>query len=463
MRHIFSLLLVCLGCVVAQQEDGIVTYPNMTVVHVEEQLFTSQVMLSGFLIFFMQVGFVALEMGSGRAKNVRNILLKNLVDVMLAAMCWWAVGYAFAYGSSAGGVIGASHFFFEAGAVSSRPWFFSWTFCVAACTIVSGCLAERTQLAVYPAFTVAIASLVHPVLVHWLWARESWLAHISACRPLDFAGGTVVHMIGGLFGIVGAVFVGPRLGRFEEGAVKDMPGHDMGWVTIGTLSLWFGWYGFNTGSTYLYGTPSPAAAQRAAMNTTLGASSSGLVALLLGSWLGGTYDLRLCCNGVLSGLVTVTAMCGFVDPYAAVVCGMIAGACYIGFSHLMLKLGVDDPLDSGAVHFGNGLLGTMMLAFFAKPEHVSLLVGTPCGGVFYTSMGWLQMGMQTLAVVLVTLFAGVVAVIVFGGLKRFSLLRVEVSTELAGLDNMEHGGPAYEWNVTAPNMNGSSGHADGLQ
>jgi Amt family ammonium transporter len=170
-----------------------------------------------------------------------------------------------------------------------------------------------------------------------MWAPSSWLGRVAACRPLDFAGGTVVHMIGGTFGIVGAAFVGPRLGRFEEGAVKDMPGHDMGWVTIGTLSLWFGWYGFNTGSAYLWGSPSPVAAQRAAMNTTLGASASGLAALLLGSWLGGTYDLRLCCNGVLSGLVTVTALCGFVDPYAAVVAGVIAGATYVGASRLVVR------------------------------------------------------------------------------------------------------------------------------
>ncbi|KAI8471943.1 MAG: putative ammonium transporter [Monoraphidium minutum] len=429
----------------------------VTLQRIEEQLFMSQVVFSGFLIFFMQVGFVALEMGSGRAKNVRNILLKNLVDVMLAAMCWWAVGYAFAYGTSAGGVIGYTHFFFEAEGQASRPWFFSWTFCVAACTIVSGCLAERTRLVVYPAFTCAIAAFVHPLLVHWLWSPDSWFARVSPCRPLDFAGGTVVHMIGGLFGIVGAVFVGPRLGRFEEGQVKDMPGHDMGWVTIGTLSLWFGWYGFNTGSTYLWGSPSPLAAQRAAMNTTLGASSAGLVSLLLGSWIGGTYDLRLCCNGVLSGLVTVTAMCGFVDPYAAVVGGVIAGGSYIGFSRLMLKLGVDDPLDSGAVHFGNGLLGTLMLAFFAKPEHVAALAGSECGGVFYTSKGWMQLGMQALAVVLVTAVAGAVALAVFGGLRRFNLLRVEVSTELAGLDNMEHGGPAYEWNLSAaPSANGGA-------
>jgi ammonia channel protein AmtB len=246
----------------------------------------------------MQVGFVALETGSGRAKNVRNILLKNLVDVMLCALCWWAVGYAFAYGRSAAGVIGVTGFFFEGGdpgtpeilggpsaagqaaqaagraaraveaaaaamgagngtaaaagaagaaggggggatvasaaaaaaresnalrggAPPPRPWFFSWTFAVACVTVASGCLAERTRLAAYPAYTVALSSLVHPLLVHWVWGESSWLnASVSRCPVLDFAGGTVVHMAGGLFGLVGAALCGPRLGRFEGGAVK---------------------------------------------------------------------------------------------------------------------------------------------------------------------------------------------------------------------------------------------------
>lgn len=197
---------------------------------------------NSFLVFFMQVGFVALETGSGRAKNVRNILLKNLVDVMLCALCWWAVGYAFAHGRSAGGagVIGATGFFYEGGdpgtpeilggpgldggdpAGPPRPWFFSWTFAVACVTVASGCLAERTRLAAYPAYTVALSAAVHPLLVHWVWGERSWLnASVSRCPVLDFAGGTVVHMAGGLFGLVGAALCGPRLGRFDGGgAVK---------------------------------------------------------------------------------------------------------------------------------------------------------------------------------------------------------------------------------------------------
>eukprot|EP00877_Chromochloris_zofingiensis_P005647 jgi/Chrzof1/15083/Cz09g26170.t1 len=420
---------------------------------VQDDYYASLLVVSGFLVFFMQVGFVALETGSGRAKNVRNILLKNLVDVMLCAICWWAVGFAFAHGKTAGGIIGYTGFFFEGDYITAtRPWFFSWTFAVACCTIVSGCLAERTRLIAYPVYTVVISVIVHPIMVHWVWASDSWMASVSYCQVLDFAGGTVVHFIGGLFGLIGAAMCGPRLGRFDEGVSKDIPGHDMAFVTLGTFMLWFGWYGFNTGSVYLYDTPSAEAVQRAAVNTTLGASASGLVALLVASWTSGTYDLRLCCNGVLAGLVTVTSMCGFIDPWAAVVCGSIAGAVYIFTSMLMLKLRIDDPLDSAAVHAGNGFLGMILVAFVAKPAHVAALTGTSCGGIFYTSAGWMQLAMQLLALVIVGAFTSVCACVVFLALKRRGVLRVDHITELAGIDNMEHGGPAYpEFNLTGAN------------
>ena len=190
----------------------------------------------------MNVGFVMLETGNGRAKNVRNVLLKNLVDVMLCALLWWAVGYAFAYGKSAAGVIGYTGFFLENSEEDAdRPWFFSWTFCVACVTIVSGCLAERTRFIAYPIYTAVLAALVHPLLVHWVWGSSSWMASVSACRPLDFAGGLAVHLAGGIFGLVGAILCGPRLGRFEGSAAKELPGHDMAFVTLGAFMLWLGW------------------------------------------------------------------------------------------------------------------------------------------------------------------------------------------------------------------------------
>eukprot|EP00878_Enallax_costatus_P013725 GHUV01014354.1.p1 GENE.GHUV01014354.1~~GHUV01014354.1.p1 ORF type:complete len:255 (+),score=56.87 GHUV01014354.1:90-767(+) len=191
--------------------------------------------------------------------------------------------------------------------------------------------------------------------------------------------------------------VGPRLGRFDDGFVKDLPGHDMAFVTLGTFMLWFGWFGFNSGSVYVYSAMAPASAvQLVAMNTTLAASSSGLASLLVAAKRSGTYDLRICCNGVLSGLVTVTGICGFVDPWAAAVCGLIAGVAYPITSHCLLKAGIDDPLDSSAVHLVNGVLGELLLSFLAKPDHVQMLTGSVCGGIFYTKSGWLQLGMQML-------------------------------------------------------------------
>lgn len=411
----------------------------------DESVSTSLIILNGFLVFFMQVGFIALETGSGRAKNVRNILLKNLLDTMLTALCWWAVGYAFAYGTSAGGVIGYSGFFTEGSLrSSSRPWFLSFTFAVACCVIVSGCLAERTRLVVYPAYTVLLVSLVHPLVVHWVWAEHSWLNKVSSCKVLDFAGGLPVHALGGLFGLIGAKFCGPRLGRFDNGVTKELPGHDMAFVTLGTFMLWFGWFGFNSGSVYVYSTVAPAAAvQMVAMNTTLAASSAGLASLLLACYWTGTYDLRICCNGVLSGLVIVTSMCGFIDPWAAVVCGFIAGATYPCMSFLLLRSGIDDPLDSSAVHLVNGVLGMLLLAFVARPSHVELLTGSPCGGIFYTKLGWLQLGMQVLGITLSMAVGGAFAAVLFGMLRHFNLLRVDQMTELAGIDNIDHGGPAY--------------------
>jgi len=237
----------------------------------------------------------------------------------------------------------------------------------------------------------------------------------------------------------------------------------MAFVTLGTFMLWTGWYGFNSGSSYLYtgAGASPRALERAAsratINTTLGGSAAGLVALLVSSFIDGNYDLRVSCNGVLSGLATATPMCGFVEPWAAAVAGALSGASYIGLSRLLLKLRIDDPLDSAAVHLGGGALGTMLLALAAKPAYVAPLVpmsakaaaavaaGGPvaCGGLFYSPLGWLQLGMQALAVAVASALTGGVALAVFWTLRRRGLLRVDHATELAGIDNMDHGGPAY--------------------
>ncbi|KAG2449195.1 hypothetical protein HYH02_005942 [Chlamydomonas schloesseri] len=407
------------------------------------------VLLNGFLIFFMQIGFVSAESGQGRAKNVRNILLKNSVNIMLCAICWWAVGYAFAYGNSSGGFIGTSRFFSDGESFGSKPWFFTWTFCLSCVTIASGCLAERTHLFVYPVYTAVVSIAVHPVIAHWVWAPDSWLNSMtgSPCRFLDFAGGAVVHTVGGLTGLIGAMLCGPRLGRFEDGVDKDIPGHDVSSVSLGSLMLWFGWYGFNCGSTYIYmaqgGAEASAAVSRVALNMTLCASVAGMTSLVVASIQSGTFDLAVCCNGLMAGLSASTSNVGFLTPWAACITGALAGLMYVGVSRLLVRMGVDDPLDSSAIHCGSGMLGVLVSGFLAKPSYVLEMVNCNCGGVVYATNGGMQLGMQLLGLSCSMVWTVIWALLTFGTLKKLQLLRVDQQTELAGIDNMEHGGPAY--------------------
>lgn len=402
------------------------------------EFYYGTVLQHAYLVFFMQLGFVALEAGAGRPKNVRNILLKNMVNVMITTLVWWAIGFAFAYGDEAGGFIGVSGFFYGSNSTLERPWLMSAVFAMVCVSIVGGCLAERTQLVAYPVYTVVLAMFVHPLIVNWVWNSASWFHTIASCSVLDFAGGLAVHLVGGTFGVVGAWLCGPRLGRFEDGLVKELPGHDMTFVTLGTFMLWFGWYGFNCGSTYLYGNVGLYGPRRTAVGTTLGASAGGLTALMWAVVRNGNYDLRICCNGVLAGLVAVTSVAGFVEPWAAVIAGTLGGTVYFYSSRLMLRLQIDDPLDSGAVHMANGALSALLVGLFGNPDYLRLAQIDACGGVFYESQGWTQLGMQFLGVTMAVTISGLAAFAVFYTLSRMGLLRVEQTTELAGIDNFEH-------------------------
>lgn len=308
----------------------------------------------------------------------------------------------------------------------------------------------------------ALVSLwVHPVAVHWVWTHGSWLQRVSRCHFLDFAGGTVVHCVGGLTGLVGAVVCGPRIGRFEDGRAKPMPGHDVSSVSLGVFMLWFGWYGFNVGSVYVFTRAASSIVDRVAINMTLCAATAGLTALGLSSVRSGVLDLCTCVNGVLCGLVASTPTSGYVAPWAGAVIGVFAGAVYVGLSRALVRLGIDDPLDSSVIHLGGGLLGTVLNGALARPEYaraVALGGDTEhaCGGFVYGpgANGGTQLGMQLLGSVVVCGWAALFACVVFLGLARARLLRVDQATELAGIDNIDHGGPAYpEFNLV--NVNAS--------
>eukprot|EP00201_Polytomella_parva_P008608 CAMPEP_0175067698 /NCGR_PEP_ID=MMETSP0052_2-20121109/17249_1 /TAXON_ID=51329 ORGANISM="Polytomella parva, Strain SAG 63-3" /NCGR_SAMPLE_ID=MMETSP0052_2 /ASSEMBLY_ACC=CAM_ASM_000194 /LENGTH=388 /DNA_ID=CAMNT_0016334621 /DNA_START=335 /DNA_END=1497 /DNA_ORIENTATION=+ len=388
----------------------------------------------------MQVGFVSLEVGYGRAKNVRNVLLKNMADVMLCAICWWSVGFGIGNGKSRGGFVGSNGFFSDGLGSINKPWFYSYVFAITTVTIASGCLAERTDLLAYPIYTFFMSTVVHPFAVHWAWNNGSWLHTVflhGDCVFLDFAGGAVVHVCGGLMGLIGAWLCGPRLGRFEQGQPKEMVGHDVSSVALGTFFLWFGWYGFNCGSTYLYFNASPAVSDRVALNMTLCAATSGLTALLLSSLRTHTLDVCVCCNGLLGGLVAATPSCAYVTSFASVVIGLAAGGTYLGLAKWILEdLRIDDPLESAAIHCGCGMVGVLAVGLLGKQPYIALLTGAAgCRGLFYgrgTSNVGLLLGVQVVGLLVITLWTAFFAMVCFGALKYAGRLRVDQMTELAG-------------------------------
>jgi len=360
-------------------------------------------------------------------------------------------------------------------------WFNSWTFLITATTIVSGCLAERAAFEAYLAYTPLMAGAVFPLAVHW--AFNGWLSDIP-CSFIDFAGGSTVHLLGGAAGLAAALLAGPRLGRFDEGRGRagsrrgrassasplragggettrgswrlraaararapPLAGHNVESVALGTLMLWFGWYGFNLSPAFLRGEDRTAVAVRAAVNTSLSGSASSLAALAIEWARTGQLDLRTACNGLLGGIVAATALCAYVDPWAAAAVGAAAGAACVAASLALAAAGVDDPLDSVPVHAVCSVVGLLGAAFFSKPALLRAYRGpahAECGGVFYAGRaGWTQLGVQALGVVAIGGLSFAAAAALFGALRACGRLRVDTAAELAGIDHVDHGGSAY--------------------
>jgi len=307
---------------------------------------------AGAIVFFMQAGFSMLEAGAVTEKNVINILFKNIMDASIAGIFFWAFGYAVAYGPTAGGCIGTGHPFIldihnnaggDKAAVSDgwERWFFQWAFAGTAATIVSGSVAERTKFHAYLVYSAVCATFIYPVVVHWVWG-SGFLSGLGAmpdengdARPLfsgtsasngmiDFAGSGVVHMTGGVSGLAGALVVGARTGRFRDGQLQPIPGHNTVMQALGTTILWFGWYGFNCGSTLMLSSGAANLAGKVAVTTTLSATSACLSATLISHFFEKTFDIGIALNGILAGLVGITACCSVVDPWHAVIIGFFA-------------------------------------------------------------------------------------------------------------------------------------------
>jgi len=413
-------------------------------------------LMSGFLVFVMQAGFAMLCAGSVRTKNTMNILLKNVLDACAASVAFYVLGYGFAYGTCKhnNGFIGCGLFALHS-VFSESSWqsfLFQWAFSAASATIVSGSVAERTSLMSYFLYSILLTGFVYPVIVHWIWSPHGWL---SAFNPnalggigmIDFAGSGVVHMVGGVAGLMGAIVVGPRTGRFENGKTVAMPGHSATLVVLGTFLLWFGWYGFNPGSMLAISTPTAlTVTARVSVTTTLAAGAGGMAGLFATYFMQGHWDLMACCNGLLCGLVAITAGCSTVEPWAAILIGGTSALVFIGACLLLEKLQIDDPLSAAPMHGAAGAWGVFCVGLLAKRQYVMEAYGTSGAkatyGAFYGGTGHL-LGCQVLGIVVITAWVGGIMFALFFTLHMLGLLRVKPEVELAGLDVSKHGGSAY--------------------
>ena len=389
--------------------------------------------LAAALVFFMQAGFAMVETGLTRAKNASNILMKNLMDFSVGAIAYWAVGWAFMYGVSSG-FIGTSQFFLvNADSSVFRDWMFQVVFAATAATIVSGAMAERTKFTSYLVYSVFVSALIYPISGSWIWNGDGWLAKLGFH---DFAGSTVVHSVGGWVALAGAALLGARKGKYVKIGGKTqtraIPGHSMPLAALGVFILWFGWYGFNAGST-LSGTDLSIGA--IAVTTTL-AASAGAIAAMATSWIWfGKPDPSMSLNGALAGLVGITAGTAVSTPFGAIIIGLIAGILVVASVEFIDKvLHIDDPVGAISVHGVCGAWGTLAVGLFGSTEGVT--------GLFYGG-GLKQLGIQAVGVLAVLAWTLITGFILFTLIKRTIGLRVSDKEELQGLDIGEHGSEAY--------------------
>jgi len=412
-----------------------------------ESLDTIWMLLASMLVFFMHAGFSLLESGTVRFKNTQNILAKNLIVVTVGFLCWYVIGYPLAFGvvKNSNKFAGGTGFFmqgFWANKDALRFWFFQGAFCATGATIVSGAMAERTQLKGFTTFTVLMTSIIYPIVVYWGWSGSGALNFTddageskSLVGPplMDFAGSGIVHLVGGIGALCGATIVGARKGRFDPECQAEFDGHSVPFCVLGTFFLWFGWYGFNPGSTgAMHDRDTANLAGLVAVNTTLSPCVSGLLVFLLRARLLGPklLDVGGFCNGVLAGLVAITAGCASVEPWESIIIGIVGGLLYQGSSMLLRRLKIDDVVDAFPVHGVCGLWGIVALGFFGNPDE-----GIGGNGAFY---GGDQLGTQLFAGFLIILWTGGLSVLIFLPLRLLGMLRMGDEFQDKGADVMEH-------------------------
>jgi ammonium transporter, Amt family len=409
---------------------------------------TVWMLLAAMLVFFMQPGFAFCEAGFTRSKNTANILFKNFVDFMIGSLLFWFVGFGFMFGSNGEGFIGMPNFgdlsFYTnaAGLPTEGFLMFETVFCATSATIVSGAMAERTKFSMYVVYSMFISLFIYPIEGHWTWgggwlmngAADSFMMQTFGTTFHDFAGSAVVHSVGGVLSLVGAIALGPRLGKYSKnGKSHAIPGHSLTLAALGVFILWFGWFGFNPGSQLAAATETDRVAISHVFLTTNLAAVAGGVATMAVTWFKyGKPSFSLTLNGILAGLVGITAGCDLVSPLGAVIIGLVCGTVLVySIEFIDTKLHIDDPVGASTVHGVCGILGTLMTGLFAVD-----------GGLFY-GCGWNFFGAQCLGIVCIDLWAAATGLLLFYGIKKTVGLRVDKRIEEEGLDIYEHGESAY--------------------
>lgn len=431
-----------------------------------EALNTIWMLLTGYLVWLMSAGFAFLEMGGVRQKNSQNILAKNMLVPVLTFMSWYVLGFGLAFGVPQQGInrwCGTQYFAMH-GFLSNKTlfklWFFQGAFADTTASIVSGGIAERMNLSAFIIHTVFMTGIIYPICVYWSWSGGGWLNFIDPNTGLavstvgtvpykDWAGSGVIHLVGGVAALCGAVIVGPRKGRFDanadpEALEKEFAPSSVPFTVLGTFVLWFGWYGFNPGCTLAMNTA--AIAQNAALvvcNTTLAPAAAGLTAFILRASVCGPrrMDVPSLCNGILAGLVAITAPCGWVEPWEAILIGIIGGILYCISGEIIPRLKIDDPIEAVSVHMVNGAWGAIAIGFFGNPKS-----GLGGNGVFY---GGNQLGIQFLAVLCFTVWSAACSIAIFLPLRLMGTIRWSDEFQNLGADEMQHS-PRASYKATEP-------------
>jgi Amt family ammonium transporter len=430
---------------------------------------TVWVVVTAVLVMFMQAGFAFLEAGLTRMKNAGHIAGKNVLIFAICSLVYWAVGFGIAFGDGnqiigthgffpdwdAFVAVGQAPFSFFGGIPASAGYLFEVVFAGVSLAIVWGAMAERAKLSTYFIFGV-VFTLIYSVTSHWIWHSGGWLFGYGM---QDFAGSTVVHYQGALAALAGALLLGPRLGKFgTDGRANPIPGHNIPFAVLGTIILWFGWFGFNPGSTLAIVTGDKLGYfGYVALTTNLAAAAGGVSGIVTAWVILKKPDISMMLNGVIAALVAITAASGFVAPWAAVVIGIVSGVIAVVGVLWVEGLGIDDPIGAVAVHGMSGVWGTLACGLFAVPALASNLA-TGQGGLFYTG-SFHQLGIQALGLVTVGAWTFSASFGTLWVLKKTIGIRVDEEDETAGLDVSEHGMWGYpEFYIPVPGGYGTGSH-----